>query len=267
MSGGYHQGELEAQRLAGVRDLAERVGRIIRPTIAPAAAEFLAAQPMVIVATTRRSGIVHASALFGRPGFVAANGDASIAIHPASGHLDTVFEDVAETGVFGMLAIEFATKRRMRANGSAVIDGSKILLSTAEVYGNCPQYIERQEAMEPRFSRSRPSATLSESQRQIIAAANMFFIASAHPERGADASHRGGAPGFIRAEERRLSWPDYPGNNMFNTIGNLLVNPRCGLLFIDFAGRATLQIEGTASVLWEEERRVEVSIDRCIETS
>ncbi len=268
MSRGYHDGEMQAQRRAGVRDLAERVGRIIRPTIPAAAAEFLAEQSLLIVATRRRDGVVRASALCGKPGFACAAGETSIAIRPTSGHIDTVFEDLRETGRAGILAIDFANKRRLRANGLAVVDGEAILLSTAEVYGNCPQYItQRDDKIELGFARTGSAATLNASQRRTIAAASTFFIASAHPERGADASHRGGASGFVRVDENRLSWSDYAGNNMFNTIGNLLVNPRCGLLFVDFATGATLRIEGTASVQWEPERRVEVIVDRCSETA
>jgi uncharacterized protein len=257
---GYHEGELEAQRRADVGDLAERVGRIIRPTVPPAAAEFLAAQTMVVVATTRRNGAVHASALAGPAGFVHTTSERSIELRPASGHLQTVLADLAESDVFGMLAIEFATRRRMRANGHAIADNGTIRLSTAEVYSNCPQYIARRDdAVSLTAGSASTSAVLTDSDRRMIESATTFFIASAHPEAGADASHRGGAPGFVRVDGNRISWPDYSGNNMFNTIGNLLVNPRCGLLFIDFATGATLQIEGTASVRWEGERRIEVA--------
>jgi predicted pyridoxine 5'-phosphate oxidase superfamily flavin-nucleotide-binding protein len=260
----YHAGELEAQRRAGVRDLAERVGRIIRPAIPAAAAEFLEAQTMIIAATRRRDGTVHASALLGPPGFARAAGAESIELRPNGGHLDTVLGDLAESSAFGMLAIEFATKRRMRANGFASAVSGVITLSTAEVYSNCPQYITpRNDRIELSAAAMRSTDSLTESQRRMIAAASTFFIASAHPEAGADASHRGGAPGFIRVEEDTISWPDYRGNNMFNTIGNLLVNPKCGLLFIDFECGASLQIEGSASVQWEEAgTRIEVSVKR-----
>lgn len=267
MNGRYHDGELEAQRRAGVRDLAERVGRIIRPTITGAPAEFLAAQSMVIVATTRRDGVVHASALGGAPGFARATGIGSIEVLPGSGHLDTVFGDLAESGTLGMLAIDFATRRRMRANGYAVVENGTIRLSTAEVYANCPQYIVRREnAVELGTARRRSATSLSDAQQRTIASASTFFIATAHPDIGADVSHRGGAPGFIRVDGNRISWPDYAGNNMFNTVGNLLVNRRCGLLFIDFETGATLQIEGTASIQWNDERSIEVAVDRCLET-
>jgi hypothetical protein len=78
-----------------------------------------------------------------------------------------------------------------------------------------------------------------------------FFLGTAHPERGADASHRGGAPGFVRVEGNQLWWPDYPGNNLFNSFGNLAVNPEAALLFIDFGTGAVLHLSGTASIEWD----------------
>jgi predicted pyridoxine 5'-phosphate oxidase superfamily flavin-nucleotide-binding protein len=233
----YHDGELEAQRRAGVSELARRVGRIIHPTIDGFAADFLEAQPMLVVASTTKSGAVHASLLTGSRGFAQATGDSTIAIRPSGGHRDLVFADLAESNFFALLAIDFAARRRLRANGRAVVEDGTIVLSTSEVYGNCPQY---------------------------LASANRFFIATLHPEAGADISHRGGPPGFVRVDGDRISWPDFAGNNMFNTIGNLLVNPRCGLLFVDFDRGGSLQIEGRASVRFEGGREVEVAVERVL---
>jgi predicted pyridoxine 5'-phosphate oxidase superfamily flavin-nucleotide-binding protein len=261
----YHDGELEAQRRAGVSDLASRVGRIIRPTIPPAAAQFLAERSFVVAATVAGDGRVHASALAGT---ARALDDTTIVLHPLSGHVAVVREDVAATGVIGLLAIDFATKRRMRVNGRAESRGDEIVVSTDEVYSNCPQYIDDHAApIDLAFTRTERTTSLSERQQRTIAAAKTFFIASAHPERGADASHRGGPPGFVHAESDRISWADFPGNNMFNTIGNLLVNPRCGLLFVDVAAGTALQIEGVASVQWEGERRIDLAIEACEESS
>ena len=257
----YHEGELEAQRRAGVGELAERVGRIIRSTIPAAAAEFLAARPFVIVATTNAEGAVHASLLGGT---AEATGESTIVMRPSSGHLELVRDDVAATGVIGMLAIDFPTRRRMRVNGRAVWEGDALRVSTNEVYSNCPQYIDEHAPGVVRASGAPWGGGAPEARttRQLTEA-KTFFLATAHPERGADASHRGGPAGFVRVSDDRVSWPDFPGNNMFNSIGNLLVNPRCGLLFLHPDG-STLQLEGTAAVQWEGERRIEVKIERSI---
>ncbi len=266
----YHEGELEMQRRAGVRQLADRVGGIINRTIHPAMAAFLAAQRFVIASTVDASGAVSASLLGGAPGFAAATDDRTVAITARFGHRDRVMSDLEATGMIGLLAIDQATRRRIRINGHATREGDAIVVSTSEVYSNCPQYIR------PRAAREREIATasvsnsnaLSEAQQQWIAGADTFFLASAHPQRGADASHRGGPAGFVAIESpTRLRWPDYSGNNMFNSLGNLTVHPRCGLLFVDFARGATLQLRGTARVEGDEERAITVDLDAVIETS
>ena len=102
------------------------------------------------------------------------------------------------------------------------------------------------------------SDSLGEDLQHWIGRADTFFVASAHPEGGADASHRGGFPGFVRVVDgRTLTWPDYDGNRMFNTLGNLVENPRAGLLFLDFENGRTLQLSGTASASWDPERAAE----------
>jgi hypothetical protein len=96
---------------------------------------------------------------------------------------------------------------------------------------------------------------LSESQQQQISRADTFFIATDNPDRGADVSHKGGNPGFVRVvDPQRIAFPDYNGNSMFNTLGNLTVNPHAGLLFIDFDTGRTLQLSGRASIDWSPER-------------
>jgi ferredoxin-NADP reductase/MOSC domain-containing protein YiiM len=91
----------------------------------------------------------------------------------------------------------------------------------------------------------------------MIAGADTFFIASQASGTGAstdgiDVSHRGGPRGFvIVAHESLLLFPDYAGNGMFNTLGNLQLDPRSGLLFIDFETGDTLQMTGEAEVLWD----------------
>jgi predicted pyridoxine 5'-phosphate oxidase superfamily flavin-nucleotide-binding protein len=261
----YHPGEIEAQRRAGVRDLAERVGRIIGSTIPPPAGAFLAARSFVIAATRGEDGAVRAALLAGTRGFAHATSERAIELHPQSGHMADVAEDIAATGVLGLLAIDFSTRRRIRVNGHASVRGDAIVVETSEVYSNCPQYIHERPDSVPRIAEGQgEGAVLTGPQRTFIERAATFFIASVHPERGADASHRGGAPGFVHAEPTRLTWADYPGNNMFNTLGNLLVEPRCGLLFVDFATGDTLRVEGRAAVDWSAERTITFEIDRVL---
>jgi predicted pyridoxine 5'-phosphate oxidase superfamily flavin-nucleotide-binding protein len=247
----FHEGELEMQRRADVAELATRVGRIIGAEISAAAAAFIAARQFVIVATVDDRGAPHASLLGGAAGFAHAVDPRTLVVAPRFGHRDRVARDLAQRDDFGLLAIDFPNKRRMRINGRATQQDDVITVTTAEVYGNCPQYIS-----------VNPSAPARDSWQEWVTGADTFFITSVHPVRGADASHRGGAPGFVRVEsESRLVWPDYSGNNMFNTLGNVTVEPRSALLFVDFERGATLELRGRASVRGDTEREVAFDID------
>ena len=69
-------------------------------------------------------------------------------------------------------------------------------------------------------------------------------------ERSMNASHRGGPPGFVEVvDDRTLRIPDYVGNSMLNTLGNLTVNPHAGLVVLDFGPNRTLQLTRRAEIL------------------
>jgi hypothetical protein len=96
---------------------------------------------------------------------------------------------------------------------------------------------------------------LSLQQQEQISRADTFFIATDNPEHGADLSHKGGRPGFVQlVDSRRIAFPDYNGNSMFNTLGNIEISPAVGLIFIDFDTGRTLQLTGFASIDWNPER-------------
>lgn len=260
----YHEGELAIQARAGVRDQADRVGRIIGSTVPPAAAAFLLDRTFVVVSTVGEDGGVSASLLTGGAGFARTAGDGVVRLEPDGGHLERVVGDLAACHAVGLLAIDPATRRRMRVNGNAAVRAGSIEIAVREVYSNCPQYIHERHTL-ARFGalpRVPPRSSLDEAERAFAGSADTFFIASAHPRTGADASHRGGPAGFVRVESGgRLSFPDYPGNNMFNTLGNLTVNPRAGLLFVDFESSRALQVRGEVEIGWNgDERRVTLSV-------
>jgi predicted pyridoxine 5'-phosphate oxidase superfamily flavin-nucleotide-binding protein len=85
--------------------------------------------------------------------------------------------------------------------------------------------------------------------RAFIEARDMFFLATADAEGRPQCSYKGGDPGFVRVlDERTIAFPNYDGNGMFLSMGNTLVNPHVGLLFVDFEGRKRLRLNGIASV-------------------
>ena len=256
MSGPYHAGEREVQDRAGVRAEADQVGRGIRSTVPQAMARVLSDFGLAVAASRDEAGRVWASLLTGQPGFIRAVDEqlVFVAAQPRPG--DPLGDNLGHSPVLGLLVIDLATRRRLRLNGRALLDPERgIFLGVEQAYGNCPQYIHQRmvEALpsdEPTPPAER-SRALSPEQSALIASAGTFFIASAHPEGGADASHRGGAPGFVRViDGQTLVFPDYAGNNMFNTLGNLAVEPRAGLLFLDFETGSILQLTGRARLDW-----------------
>lgn len=248
--GPYHRGELEMQRLAGVSEEARRVGRILSPVLTDAAARLMAGHRLAVAASLDRDSWVWASLLTGPPGFLRPVDERLMLIESTPIPSDPLARNLAARSELGLLAIDLSTRRRMRFNGRGMIEpGRGIFLAIDQVYGNCPKYIQtrdvRWQSPGPDASPPRRTTELSDRQRALISAADTFFIASHHEEGGPDASHRGGAPGFVRfLDDRTLAFGDYAGNNMFNTLGNLVVQPRAGLLFPDFATGDTLQIRG-----------------------
>ncbi len=260
----YHEGEIEVQTRAGVRTQGGRAENAIRDFMPPPAQKFLEEREFFILSFAERSGRVWASPLTGKPGFVQASDERTVHLRalpskgdPLSDLLASAQKPVSVKA--GGLAIDLSTRRRMRVNGTALFDENGLTLRVREAYSNCPKYIQKrtlQPEIEPRNTSPSPhrGAVLTPAQIAWIQSADTFFIASVHPEGGADASHRGGRPGFVHVEnETTLLFPDYSGNAMFNTLGNLTVNPSAGLLFIDFKTGSTLQLTGMAEILWDAE--------------
>ena len=90
---------------------------------------------------------------------------------------------------------------------------------------------------------------IDEDDRAFIEARDMFFIATTDEAGQPQCSYKGGEPGFVRVlDEHTIAFPVYDGNGMYLTAGNMLVQPKVGLLFIDFEGRKRMRLNGVASV-------------------
>lgn len=265
----FHAGEQQVQERIGVRERVEQLGRrMLRDFMPEQHREFFEELPFLVVGSRDDAGAVWASLLIGEPGFLSApNGHRlRAAATPLPG--DPLRESLRVGAPLGLLGIELFTRRRNRLNGrvaSTRQDGFELVVEQS--FGNCKQYIQaRAGAFAPRASATVAAPTrlgplLSQAALASIERSDTSFIASSSqaPQRGGsegvDVSHRGGLPGFIRAEQTveatRLVLPDYSGNFMFNTIGNIEVSPRVGFLVLDFAGDALLSLSGQARVIWQ----------------
>ncbi len=252
---GFHEGEVATQRRAGVEAAAKRLENMLgADRLSAGTAQFLTRQRFAALTGHDREGVLWISPLSGQPGFLRGAEDMlRIAASPREGdplHAMPVGQQI------GLIAIEFAARRRMRINGSLIgSDNAGMTVRVDQAYGNCPQYIHRHDinvlAVAEPSDKSRHATSLSVDDQSMIEAADTFFLGTTHPTRGSDASHRGGPAGFVRVDSPgRLWWPDYPGNNMFNSFGNLAVDDEAALLFVDFVTGASLQLSGTAQVEW-----------------
>jgi predicted pyridoxine 5'-phosphate oxidase superfamily flavin-nucleotide-binding protein len=249
----WHPGELAAQRLAGLEQAPGGLG--VRSFMPDQHRLFFVEQPFLVAATVDGDGAPAATLLTGEPGFVASPDPRTLAIldHPD----DPTGRLLLKHAPIGLLGIQPHTRRRNRANGwiaHASDDG--LLVGVLQSFGNCPQYIRPREVAYVPTPRGRIETFegLDAAARAAVAAADTFFVATASGPQvengGVDISHRGGEAGFVQVGGDVLTIPDYRGNRYFNTLGNLLLEPRAALLFIDFAAGTMTQLQGTAEVLW-----------------
>ena len=267
----FHAGEQVVQARLGVRDDIEPWARqVVRPYLPEEHRRFHTSLPFLVAAARDKKGRPWATLLTGPRGFVRSPDPHLLLIHarPVPGDaLDKSFSD--ETSL-GLLGIELETRRRNRVNGRVTSDDTDALrFEVDQSFGNCPQYIHPRSLERVTLPvtpiPARRSDRLTASTRHWIESADTFFIASGHqddtndPRHGMDASHRGGDPGFVRVEsDIRLIFPDYAGNNHFNTIGNLVLDSRAGLTFVDFEGGGLLQLTGRAAIDWDSDAAARV---------
>ena len=258
----FHEGELEIQGRLGVRSEAKQNSGVITDSIVKGAFRFIEQQRMTVLGSIDQDENVWASVLVGQEGFMQAATERLVTFdlsNTAENEHDPFWKNIESHPQVGMLVIELATRRRLRINGRVRRNGEQQLeLEVLESYPNCPKYIQRRQvANAPSVSHAVKSQVfegdkLGAPQQAVISKADTLFVASVHPERGVDASHRGGNPGFVHAvDDSTLRIPDYAGNCMFNTLGNFVVNPRAGIVFIDFESGSTLQLTGRAEILWD----------------
>jgi uncharacterized protein len=277
---GYHAGEVRVQTVAGVRHVAARRETALTPTIPEVARLFLEERQMVILSTIDPEGRPWASVLTGPPGFARALDAHTVrlAAEPIAG--DPLAEYIETADLVGVLTMDLEHRRRLRVNGRMSRDeAGAILIRTEQVFSNCSKYIQARRIQvlesDAAVSQSSRMSALQERHRDWIRSADTFFVATVNPGEGADASHRGGPPGFVSVAGNHVTWPDYAGNSMFGTLGNLERFPRAGLIFLDFERGHALQLTGRAGVDWDAlhaavvpgaERLVEFDVDELVET-
>jgi ferredoxin-NADP reductase/predicted pyridoxine 5'-phosphate oxidase superfamily flavin-nucleotide-binding protein len=255
----WHAGEIEMQARIGVSERMELLGRrVIRDHMPDQHRSFYEQLPFMVYGAVDADGKPWASLLEGEPGFV--HSPEPQLLHFSSRPTVDDPAQLSDGSAIGLLGIELHTRRRNRINGHiGAMSENGFDVTVDQSYGNCPQYIQLRQfrsvpLTDPATRPAQHFNALDDAAKVMIAEADTFFVASyvdVEGVRSVDVSHRGGQSGFVHVEGDRLTIPDFAGNLFFNTLGNLLVNPRAGLLFIDFISGDLLQLSGRTEITLE----------------
>lgn len=260
----WHAGELQLQRHAGVVEQMDPVGRrVLRSFLLDQHREFYPLLPFIVIGSVDRDSMPWATIRSGRPDFLHSPDPLTLDINAASDPDDPAEAGIIDGASIGLVGVDLVTRRRNRLNGTVIRSGNdRFSVSVGQSFGNCPRYIQnrqfsfvRDPAL-PRRCEVLVSNGLDAHARGLIAAADTLFVASYVERDGegrqVDVSHRGGRPGFVRVDaDGGLTIPDFNGNQFFNTLGNFIINPRAGLLFVDHETGDMLQITGRVDVILE----------------
>ncbi|PXF45832.1 Flavohemoprotein [Gracilariopsis chorda] len=284
----FHPGELHVQKLAGTQGVAIELSAVLSSTLPPAPVfnQLLAAQNVIWLSTTTphpdpMQASVWVSPLFGR-GSTLASAASNRLIHLQPPNLPDTdvlrhnlapsFQSASSVPV-GVLVIDLEARRRYRTNGMLSLSNRSNGNFTAsskpisldvhveEAFPNCPKYIQRR-VLDPATAQLPPAppsiqfesdTRLSPSDVHMLESTDTLFFGTHNPSTGLDANHRGGRPGFVRVlSDSQIYWPDYRGNGLFQSFGNLQQNSRAGVTLLDFETGHLLQLSGTASVQWDK---------------
>jgi predicted pyridoxine 5'-phosphate oxidase superfamily flavin-nucleotide-binding protein len=258
----WHAGELAMQRSAGSAEkLATRGHLLLRDHLIDQHRQFYPLLPFIVAGAVDRQGDAWATILAGPPGSLQSRDPYRLGIAAARDSNDPADGGLNDGDAVGLLGIELHTRRRNRLNGLVRReDDTAFEVLVQQSFGNCPQYIQQRDfafvrdPATPSPEAARELERLDDRARAMIAGADTFFVASyvedAARGRMVDVSHRGGRPGFVRiGADGVLTIPDFSGNRFFNTLGNLIANPKAGLLFVDFETGNLLQLTGDAEVI------------------
>jgi len=260
----FHAGELLVQKRSHVESMAASIQHMVRTEIRADIPELCRSQSTVILSSSDQSGRVWANVLYGPAGFLHVVSPLEIRVSASVAEELPLYQSVTVKGSsVGLIVFDLRVRRRYRINGvvGEMYSAKKPSFSVRvkQAYGNCPKYIQKREVRyTDSFNLVSPLidqfSSLSDDHVAMLSRADTSFVGTIHRERGMDISHRGGNPGFVRVRSpTEVYWPDYDGNNLFQTMGNIVNDPRTGLTVLDFDSGAMLLLSGRAEVVMTED--------------
>lgn len=258
----FHEGELRLQDQTGMRAKIDAMTQhLMRDFMPDQHREFFEGLEYIFLGTVDQGGLPHASIITGPVGFASSPDPTKLVIRTDNREGIVAFEALAVGQPVGVVGLDLSNRRRNRMHGRvSALDATTITVTVVQSYGNCPKYISLREVSERNVPKPPQlvdeHGVLDEADTALIKGADTFLIASYvndgsdAPYEGVDVNHRGGQSGFVAVDSpNQITIPDYKGNYLFNTFGNLLLNPDAGLLFLDFETGDQLHLHGRAALI------------------
>ncbi|KXT07391.1 hypothetical protein AC578_431 [Pseudocercospora eumusae] len=280
----WHEGESEMRKAMRAPD----VDNPTVPTLSPQLSNHLRIAPLIAIGTLDAEGRPWTTLWgSGQKGLSQPLGGSIIGIKtPVTGKHDPVVEILVGKEANGEvvrqedpgrmvsgLTIDLETRKRTKMYGRMIagalisrddevmgeeehIVETQLVLKIEQSLGNCPKYLNAKHIVE---AKSKPelvseSPQFSQQALDLINKSDLFFVSSSQKDLDMDTNHRGGPAGFLRVASNEASgavlcWPEYSGNRLYQTLGNLFVNPRAGLCVPDFDTGDMLYLTGSTEIL------------------
>lgn len=257
----FHPGERQMHERLGISERLHGLGlRMIRDHMPDQHREFFRMLRTVHLGILDGDGYPSPILRIGKPGFLQSPSEKTLIVSssPLMGEPDDL--DLSPGAKISVLGLQMETRRRNRMNATiAYADSGHLNLSVDQSYGNCPKYVQVRNLTAETAPSGLPAmqyASLGNQDQAQIAAADTLILASRAPEMttdpraGVDINHRGGMPGFVSVlDANTIEFPDYKGNNFYNSFGNILLDNRVGLQFWEFDTGTILNIKGKAELI------------------
>jgi len=257
----FTNGQLAIQKITKEEHIAKMRIPMVKDTLHERFIPFLEYQILAFPGSQDAQGNLWISLLVGERGFIKAPSIHEITFDISkitSNKNDIFFKNIETNATVGLLFHEAARRARYRAWGNATKKDNLLSFNINMGYPSCPKHIQEEIIQLPEnsptvTSKTEKGTTLNGLEKEWIANAHTFFITTQTKKGDIEASHRGGNPGFIEVlENGHLRVPDYLGNSMFSTLGNIYENPKAALLFVDYKKGQTLQLSGLATLEFDQ---------------
>ena len=239
----FHNGQLAVQKITGEEAIAKGRIHMIKDAIHPRSVSFIEHQILAFLGSEDSNGALWLSLLIGERGFISIPSVQEITIDLSkviSTKEDIFFKNITTNPTVGLLFHEAQRRARYRAWGIARRENDQLHFAIKMGYPSCPKHIQREvielpKSTEVETTKYQKGTLLGEFAHEWIRNAHTFFITTQTKKGDIESSHRGGNPGFIEIlDNGLLRVPDYLGNSIYSTLGNIYENPKAALLFVDY---------------------------------